>query len=303
VKVGRIYQNISPLFSFIDKNFIPKHIDIETNIPKIFLIAPPRSGSTLTYQILTSAFNNFHLTNLWNLLFATPYLGGIISSKRIMNKPLSSFESNYGFVSGIDGEAEGLKFWSYWLGQGLEEGKSSTDLIKIKRINSVLNLLGNKFNAPFISGYLGHSLCIPEIRKYFGNTIFVFLQRDFLANALSLYKASPEHSFSIKTLEMKKASNRMEEIVIQLKGIYGKMIENKDIDTFIYSYEELCESPAIFIQKFKEFASKKGIFLDLKKHIKMPEKFPYKILYAQDPILQKLKEYIQIHELENYRLI
>ena len=43
----------------------------------IFLIAPPRSGSTVCYQALVHSLQPLYLSNLWNLLYQTPLLGGL----------------------------------------------------------------------------------------------------------------------------------------------------------------------------------------------------------------------------------
>ncbi|MGM0520219.1 MAG: hypothetical protein ACQERD_11335, partial [Campylobacterota bacterium] len=117
VKTGRFIQKYYHLFSFLDKIFIQTKTD---SVPVICIVAPPRSGSTLTYQILTQALENFHLTNFSNLLYATPTLGFKLQNKLCQNY-LSSFSSSHGFVPGLCGEAEGLKFWQYWLNQGLVE--------------------------------------------------------------------------------------------------------------------------------------------------------------------------------------
>src|SRR6056297_3856002 len=91
-KLGRRYQDISPVFRFIDYPFRALTNKRESNVPAVFLVAPPRSGSTLTYQLLTHSFENFHLTNIWNLLYSTPILGSILSEKFCYNK-VTEFKS------------------------------------------------------------------------------------------------------------------------------------------------------------------------------------------------------------------
>ncbi len=298
VRIGRIYQIISPIISWIDLIFSCKSINTESRYPVIFLIAPPRSGSTLTLQLLTSSFENIHLTNLWNLLYATPYIGGKIANKRIKRKGVSNFISKHGFVNGLDGEAEGLRFWSYWTGQSLSESNNDFYLRRTKKIHHVMNLLMEQINAPFISGYLGHSLCIDKLKTEFKGAIFIYLTRNILDNALSLYDASSSKGFSIKTNEMAFAENRYEEIVIQLKSIQTKMISSYGPDTFLYSYEKLCSSPIDFIKSFRSFAKSRGIDLKLKDIYKIPEKFSIKENDISTDVAQMIIKYIKKHNLD-----
>ena len=79
VILGRLFQSIPPLF-FIWIEVILKKCYIK-KYPLIIIISPPRSGSTLTYQILSRGSKSLYLTNLWNLLYSTPIIGGLLSKR------------------------------------------------------------------------------------------------------------------------------------------------------------------------------------------------------------------------------
>lgn len=130
-KIGRVYQKYSQIFFPIDVLF-QFLIKEKKDFPAIILLAPPRSGSTLAYQVITSGIKNFHLTNIWNLLYTTPTIGGLLS-KKICKNYQSNFQSEHGFVPGLCGEAEGLRFWSYWIGQSLTENQNSYTQIQKSR--------------------------------------------------------------------------------------------------------------------------------------------------------------------------
>ncbi len=268
VRFGRAYQVISPLFSPIDA-IIRSFAGESTESPCIFLIAPPRSGSTLTYQLMTSGIENNHLTNLWNLLYATPYLGGKLAIRNKDSSVVSGFRSRHGFVDGLNGEAEGLRFWKYWTGIGLTY-KDRFDMVRAKRLNAVLKKLGDK---PFVSGFLGHAQCVRQLRENFDNTLFVFLERDIRSNAYSLYKASPVNSFSVRTAGMEKATGRFEEIAIQLKELYSKMKDEIGPDSIRVSYEKICNDPKAFLSELIRFADIHGFSLKLKNEDRIPQSF------------------------------
>ena len=80
VIIGRIIQLIPPsLINWIE--FFLHKKDIK-NFPFIVIVSPPRSGSTLTYQILSRGTKSLCLTNIWNLLYSIPLIGGLLSKKR-----------------------------------------------------------------------------------------------------------------------------------------------------------------------------------------------------------------------------
>ena len=279
VQIGRIYQNISPLFapfdSLVEKLLQVKEED-KKDCPVVVLLAPPRSGSTLTYQILTSGIKNFHLTNIWNLLFSTPVLGGLISSKLCKNYQ-SSFHSFQGFVPGLCGEAEGLKFWDYWSGQNLEE-QDQLNIPQLKKLAKKINLLGNGDRGVFITGYLGHVFSVEALREVFPKVIFVHLYRDLLSNSHSIYRLSSDSWTSTKpkgfSEDTIKNLSRHQIIAKQVTGIHNKIIIQADQkDTISISYEEICKNPIQVIDKIIAFARTKDITIEKKKLTNIPTQF------------------------------
>lgn len=260
VKLGRLYQSVSPLFSFVDYLF---SLCIPTNKNKlqvICLLAAPRSGSTLTYQILNSGIKNIHLTNIWNLLYATPLIGGLISKFLVKNYP-SSFSSRQGFVPGLKGEAEGLKFWTFWSGQSLSQD-ADWNSKKVKKLHSKIHKIVSEDEA-FITGYLGHVFCIDNLRKIFPNILFIHLQRNLLSNARSIYNASPNEWFSSRphgNTEVLK-SDRFTQIAYQIISIHKEIWENRGEDYIVLNVNKIGENPSQSINEIIAFAKEKNISL------------------------------------------
>lgn len=260
VKLGRIYQDLSPAWSFLDKLAL-KNTDHRATV--ICLLAPPRSGSTLTYQILNAGLKNFHLTNIWNLFYATPTIGGKVS-QRISKSYKTEYKSEYGFVPGLAGEAEGLKFWSYWTGQGMEEG-APFDHEKANKLESVINQLSLQNKGAFVTGFLGHVFCIEALRSTFENIVFVHLQRDLLSNASSLYKGRKDIGFSTKPSSISKMSlNDPSRVAKQLISIHNEIFERSGEDTIQINFSEICNDPSKVLDKLVEFCSKRNLKLERK---------------------------------------
>jgi len=257
-------------------------------------LPPPRSGSTLTYQILTSGINNFHLTNIWNLLYATPTIGGLISGKLCL-KHQSNFQSKHGFVDGLCGEAEGLKFWSHWMGQKLEEN-NKLHKQKYRRFHKILGKV-KKNKQIFITGYLGHSLCINELKKIFPKLLFVHLKRDLLSNAYSLFKFSNELWPSTKPKEISNYRNisKHRASVIQLLLIHKKILNqtNKE-NTITIDYHDLCKNPKKIINDIIKFSKEINIEIYPKNANNISKNFQESKINANlNEDTQKIQKYIE----------
>lgn len=96
--------------------FLFQRRDRATVPSAIFIIALPRSGSTLTYQCFSSRFVLNYLTNFTHFFFKVFLFSSLISFGFISTLgSVSTFRSSNGFVAGFLGQAEGLIFWRYWM--------------------------------------------------------------------------------------------------------------------------------------------------------------------------------------------
>ena len=242
VKVGRIYQALSPAWSRMDALFNSNSAESH-EYPVVCILAPPRSGSTLLYQILTTGIGNQHLTNIWNLLYATPIVGGRISRK-LTAEYYSDFKSSLGFVSGFAGEAEGMAFWEYWAGQGMIESQAKHNGERLAQLHEKLKHVLREDEA-FICGFLGHVFCIDLLRENFPDIKFVYLRRNLVENALSLYKASPDKFISSRPADIDfEQLSRKQQIVEQLLQVHRLIVKGTaGCDVMRISYDQLCESP------------------------------------------------------------
>ena len=268
LKIGRIYQAVSPALWFLDYPFrLPYAFKKSRSLPAIFILGPPRSGSTLLYQILTTAFHNVHLTNIWNLFFSTPMLGAFLSDRFCRNYQ-TNYKSVKGFVPGICGEAEGMRFWKYWVGQGLQHNESNLKPSRLKKINKLFSKKYSSTHNVWISGYIGHVFCIDLLRKYWPNAVFIHVYRDLLSNAYSIYKNFPHSWFSLDPGGIQNTSgDRYEEIARQITRIHSIILDYYGRDMLSVSYEKLCENPQKVIRQLVVSAQKKDILLGEKNSI------------------------------------
>ena len=265
---ARVMQSIPPVFLTWIEFLIPKKKS--NTFPIIFIISSPRSGSTITYQILNRATRSLYLSNIWNLLYALPYIGGKSTKDVSKNK---DFKSDSGLVSGFSGESEGMKFWSYWMGQNLEDRENIVPEKRLKYIKSVFSTLLKK-DKPMISGYLGHAFSVDFLRKNFPGCMFVYLKRDEMSNIYSMIRIYKEFektrkNFNWISLKPIGWQDKIEEEVIdkifwQYKSIKQKIeSEISEEDTIIVDYKDICNNPYKFLKQIQEFAKEHEIDLQL----------------------------------------
>lgn len=285
VKMGRLLQRL-PLswLRFLEAPFLARQRNSDVCPPMLFVMGVPRSGSTLTYQVIIHALECSYLSNLANLLYQLPLVGGVLSA-RLCKGYSSDFESNHGYVAGLCGPAEGLKYWSYWLDYGLDErGRSrKAQSAQHKRYTYLRRVLArlSKRDAPFVSGYLGHALNPSRLQQEFPGSVYIHLRRDMLSTASSLLRARRKSGggwLSVFPQECENALGMGEhaEVAAQVYWLSRRLEEDlKGDDVFVLDYESLCENPNREIEKLVRFCGKRGIHLSVKKSL--PAVFMYKV--------------------------
>jgi hypothetical protein len=261
----------------------------------VFVVAPPRSGSTLTFQVLRSGLNGLYLSNIWNLLYATPALGGLIS-RALCKNTASSFQSQHGWVSGLCGEAEGLRFWQHWLGQGLEEQPQQLTPARAQTLADVVAGL-TRGDEAFISGYLGHAFSVETLRKAFPGCLFVHLSRDLVSNAYSLYRCSPEKWTSLRPMGAERcdALPRYQQVVEQVIMIQRCLLKQSSAgDTLSVQYAEVCQQPVAVLDRLVAFAHTQGKSVRKQNLDKLPGRFSrQRYDDADNPVLAQIRGYAQ----------
>ncbi len=249
----------------------------------VFILAIPRSGSTLAFQCLTHKFKFTYFNNLWHFFSKLPFWGGLVSFIYLnLVNPASSFTSNQGFVSGVVGPAEGLNFWSYWFNFNLSDKFSSSKNHPLKSnkpfyLIKVLKSL-SKISPPFCSAYLGHSLYVKQLKEFFPKAIFIRIKRDPLDNALSLLsclRKSKSSWFSVHPRECKSYAEESEYSIVasQVYWLAKRLDMLTSINQSItIAYEDLCKNPEAEMLKIQQFASLKG--LKLQQRFSLPSSFP-----------------------------
>ena len=155
--------------------------------PMLFVVAGPRTGSTLIYQCICQQLDVSYLDNL-TAAFARSPLSFARLARRPMRPP-ARVDNFYGNTRGTSGPNDGFDLWNRWEG----EDRYRVDLELMARstpdMRRFFSAWAAAFPSPFVNKNNRHVSAIPELADALPNTVFLLVRRDPLLTAQSLLRA------------------------------------------------------------------------------------------------------------------
>ncbi|MEQ9186995.1 MAG: sulfotransferase [Cryomorphaceae bacterium] len=224
-----------PMLSVLER-LVPQR---SGNIPLLLVIGPPRSGTTLIYQYISSCYNAAYISNLASVF---PYFPGLISFVQgVFSRAerVSRFDSNFGLVRGFQGPSEAGLVMSVWFDKGMDTENISRSIRRISKEEDGLFVTKNVWNAFRIS----------EISKLDMDVHVLLLRRDVYTNAASILSAESKGVSIVPKLAQalgKKPSGTFNSILHYLVDYYEQLdneLKIHGINASIVQYEDFCKSP------------------------------------------------------------
>ncbi len=246
----------------------------------VFIVAPPRAGTTLLYQLMAGNLSTSYFTNLAMRLQVkgspvVPIIGAKLV-KFLKLKPNSSaaFESYYGATKGLAGPHEGNWVWNQWFPEDVHHvppGYLSTKAQK--NIHRAVAGTERVFGRPFVNKRIRNSVRIEALAEIFPTAIFIQCTRDPLDIAQSIYIART-HDFpfqdkctkdpsqwwsSVKPREYETIVKKglIEQVCEQIYFVEQHIDRARDAlgdDRFLeIDYKSLCQAPRREIDRVIEF--------------------------------------------------
>ncbi|RMG96146.1 MAG: sulfotransferase [Chloroflexi bacterium] len=167
----------------------------ELRYSPVFLVAPPRAGTTLTRQLIAWALPTSYLTNLLMMGWRSLKRPLPLSTARLVTRFGwhhfdATFESNYGYTEGRGAPAEAEPVWDYWF--GVRYTAVSPDQLSLAQKTQIYQAVAgteHAFGYPFVNKTTVLSLRIRALVDIFPNALFINIVRDPLDTAQSIYRA------------------------------------------------------------------------------------------------------------------
>lgn len=106
------------------------------SLPVVFILGPPRSGTTLVSQLLASWGGFAYISNFLARFWLAPYIGSMIEQHMGVrsNGATPTYKSQFGGTTGLAEPHEFTYFWNRWFLQGQETQKlAPEELARIDR--------------------------------------------------------------------------------------------------------------------------------------------------------------------------
>ena len=228
----------------------------EILFPSIFIIGPPRSGTTIFYQILLKEFNFFYFSNLSNFFNGSPLLTSLLLKQRIKNRNYE-LKSNHGYINGLFSPSEIGILNKKWF----ENGSSQN----VRQLFAVINKI---YPSPILIKNTFNTLRVENILNIFSSALFLYIKRDQFFNAQSII-LSNEYSNAIDRLNNKISANNVTddlykkaiEIIQSFEQTKEKLRINKQDNFIEIEYEHFCQDPNYYLELIDKWLLNRKISL------------------------------------------
>lgn len=180
----------SPLIARFEKSCLLTDGNAQHDIPMVFIIGAPRTGSTILYQLLTSCFHAGYFDNLASRFYRNILFGVALSQFLFGEKSHRCFQSHEGKCAGWHSPSECVGYWYRWVPKGrhfIDFNEITDEMIHGIRqeLTNVLAFSGK----PFIIKNMANGQRLRLLTQCFPNAFFVFVRRDPAMTAWSILKA------------------------------------------------------------------------------------------------------------------
>lgn len=258
------------VLSYLEKYFLK---DLKKyHLPPLFLIGPPRTGSTFLYQLLAYFYRCSYFTNLSSLFYTSPTLITHITKKFFKRYEDKCFYSNYGLIKGIWAPSEAGAIFNHWFSNKNNYKKNK------KIIRKTCYKIAQIFGEPFISKNLNNSMRLKQLFDIFPEAIFVHVKRNITYTCQSiivglrkgLIRVNPGSHIGTSNLDI---FERSVEDVIKIERLIETFFTEKKCNYITINYSNLCSNYEYELLKIEEIYNSLGYELIRRKNF---EKIKFK---------------------------
>ena len=251
-----------------------KYLDL---YPPVFIIGPPRSGTTVLYQLLCKHTNFSYINNFIGDWYRIPILAAKAHITLFQDGDELELNSNFGKSKNHYGPNEFGEFWYKYFSKThffKYQNNKTTDKLKME-IAAITKI----YEKPLILKNVVNSMRIEPLSDIFNNSTFIVIKRDKLDNAQSILNArislhnNKNHQWSVTTPSMrdnpglpfyKDIINQLDDIQLNIESALKRLGNDKFI--FI-EYENLCDNTPKVLKSILQKLSYKGLNLSEKGQI------------------------------------
>ncbi len=275
---NKILKPINYVLDPLQKNWLNKedlkYLDL---YPPVFIIGPPRSGTTILYQLLCKHTNFSYINNFIGDWYRIPALAAKVYITLFKGGNELELSSNFGKSKNHNGPNEFGEFWYKYFSKThsfKDQNKKSAKKLKME-IAAITKI----FEKPILLKNVVNSMRIESLSNIFDNSTFIVIERDKLDNAQSILNArislhnNKNHQWSVITPSMrdnpslpfyKDIINQLNDIHLNIESSFKRLDKDKSI--FI-EYEDLCNNTPKVLKTILQKLNSRGLNLNEKGQI------------------------------------
>ncbi|MFE8032939.1 sulfotransferase family protein [Thiohalocapsa marina] len=271
----------------------------QSSPPPLFIIGAPRSGTTLTYQLLTQHFKLGYMTA------PVAYTCGVanLSTRALrpwLGRPKSGFESHYGQITGIFSPSEHHNYWARWFPETVDLGHYSdpytADMARFEGLETDLASLSAILERPLIFKNLYLSISAGLVARILPHARFLIIKRDPLLVCQSILRRreqlpDPRKWWSVKPPHYRAWLDLPLWQQVARQVFYANALPSRDLACFArgrfteVDYVEVCRQPRVWLDRMEGWLGSFGYRTYSKSRI--PDQFPVSDRLAIAPTTAK----------------
>lgn len=246
--------------------------DLEERFASLHVVGVPRSGTTLLTQLIASELNVGYINNLAAAFWLAPVYGIRLAKKLLPKNYESNFRSEFGRTDNILEPHEFGRFWNHLLGHDdlSEPDPNHEAQIDWQHVRTVLNNMAEASGGPMVFKSFLLSWYVPKFVEVMTKSLFIWVCRDPLENALSLlstrrqYANSEDHWVGLRPQECKRTDGLSVHLQVASQVYYlEKSIESRLVsvskDRWLkIRYEDVCRDPGAELDRICQAAQRLG---------------------------------------------
>lgn len=249
--------------------------------PPVFIVGPPRSGTTLLYESLVTRYRFAYFSNLADRFHLMPVAATAFGIFLVRGWQ-GGFESRYGHIDGWGAPSEAGRIWDRWLPQMGRDCPGSTRAEK--QLKATIFALSGLFDAPFINKNVMLSMHIGMLAHVFEYPVFIRVTRDPVENVRSILRAQEEGigpyvdgwwSVRPTLAERFQDADRLTKACVEVIGIEADILadcKRYAFDRlFTVDYHEMCERPRTLLDELGTFM--RDCNIELRDRLQLPPRF------------------------------
>ena len=230
----------------------------EVLYPFLFVFGVPRSGTTVSAQILANCLDVGYINNLVARFYLAP-LHGLALSDSLHIQKQSSYKSEYASTEGIADLHEFGYFWRYWLKKetvhDFTHAAESESDIDWAGLHLTLCSIQHAFSKPAVFKNMFGAYHIKKLCSLLKKVVFIYIERDDLDTAISILDARKKFYEDLNTwwsnippeFDRLKDLDYWQQIAGQihyLKAFYFRQMQSVDEKHVIQlKYKDICNRP------------------------------------------------------------